>query len=132
MESLVITNQDFTVCDKQLHFKKDSYPLSKIKAARVKTNTLRDHALRVTSIGLIVSSVVWMICPDLFGMFTGPLAISIGMLAALASLRKYELQVEFQHIDETGLQWVSVAKSNKKAIRHIFEQQANEINNQIA
>ncbi|EGU35569.1 hypothetical protein VII00023_16691, partial [Vibrio ichthyoenteri ATCC 700023] len=65
-----------------LRYKKDEYPLAKIKDARVKINTLKDHALRVIIIGLVVSSLVWIICPESFAVFTAPIALSLGMLSA--------------------------------------------------
>ena len=61
-------------------FKKDQYPLSKIKNARVKANTIKDHLIRILTIGFIVSSVVWMICPQSLGVITGPISIIIGSL----------------------------------------------------
>lgn len=121
----------FAVDSSTLKYKGDEYPIAKIKNARVKTNTFKDHAARVVIIGLIVSSIVWVICPDSFGIFTAPTALIIGMLAALFSVRRYELQVEFEHVDETGLQWVSVAKSNKAKVRELFEQQAEAIKAQL-
>ncbi|GAB2644410.1 hypothetical protein [Vibrio panuliri] len=120
----MIGDDDFKICDRKLRYKKDEYPLASIKSARVKTNALQDHILRITCIGLVVSSVVLMICPESLGLFTAPFAFSLGILSALASVRKYELQIEFQHSDETGLQWVSVAKSNQPKVKHLFEHQA--------
>jgi hypothetical protein len=55
------------------------------------------------------------------------LALIIGVLLALSTVRKYELQVEFQYADDTGLQWVSMAKTNKPNIKIIFEQQVIQI-----
>jgi hypothetical protein len=71
--------------------------------------------------------VVWTICPEYFGLFTAPIALIIGVLLALSTVRKYELQVEFQYADDTGLQWVSMAKTNKPNIKIIFEQQVIQI-----
>ncbi|ELX4126913.1 hypothetical protein CE131_09370 [Vibrio parahaemolyticus] len=127
----MINEEDFNVSNTIFTFKKDEYPLSKIKGARVKTNTFQDHALRIVCIGLVVASVVWMICPESFGLLTAPLALTIGMFSALFSVRKYELQVEFQHIDETGLQWVSVAKTNNQMIKILFEKQASRLLGQV-
>ncbi|EJG0636046.1 hypothetical protein C4G38_RS23700 [Vibrio parahaemolyticus] len=123
----MIIEDNFHICNTKFSFKKDEYPLSKIRGARVKTNSIKDHALRIFCIGLVVSSVVWMICPESFGLLTVPIALTVGMLSALLSVKKYELQVEFQHIDETGLQWVSVAKTNNQSIKNLFEKQVTSI-----
>ncbi|WEM44178.1 hypothetical protein PTW35_23100 (plasmid) [Photobacterium sp. DA100] len=123
----MIVADDFHINNAKVVFKRDEYPLSKIRGARVKTNSLKDHVLRVVIIGLIVSSVVWMICPDSLGLLTAPVALIVGILSAMATVRKYELQIEFQHIDETGLQWVSIAKTNKLSVKELFEKQASEI-----
>ncbi|KJR39761.1 hypothetical protein BOO91_21335 [Vibrio navarrensis] len=127
----MINEEDFNVSNTTFTFKKDEYPLSKIKGARVKTNTFQDHALRIVCIGLVVGSVVWMICPESFGLFTAPFALTMGMISALFSVRKYELQVEFQHVDETGLQWVSVAKTNNQMVKTLFEKQASRLLGQV-
>ncbi|MGF1845420.1 DUF6232 family protein [Vibrio clamense] len=123
----MIIEDNFKVSSTTFTFKKDEYPLSKIKGVRVKANTFQDHALRIVCVGLVVASVVWMICPESFGLITAPLALTVGMFSALFSVRRYELQVEFQHIDETGLQWVSVAKSNSHVVKKIFEKQASRL-----
>ncbi len=123
----MITADDFRINENKVVFKKDEYPLSKIKDVRVKINSLKDHAMRIATISLIVSSVVWTICPEYFGLFTAPIALIIGVLLALSTVRKYELQIEFQYADDTGLQWVSMAKTNKPNIKIIFEQQVIQI-----
>ena len=123
----MITADDFHINENKVVFKKDEYPLSKIKDVRVKINSLKDHAMRIATISLIVSSVVWTICPEYFGLFTAPIALIIGVLLALSTVRKYELQFEFQYADDTGLQWVSMAKTNKPNIKIIFEQQVIQI-----
>lgn len=119
--------EEFQITDTTLRFKKDAYALSKIKGAKVKQNTIKDHALRVVTIGLVVSSLVWMIAPGSLGLYTAPVALIIGMLSAFSTVRKYEFQIEFQHADETGLQWVSIAKTNKLKVKEQFEKQVTQI-----
>lgn len=120
----MISPQDFSIDNQSLTFKEDEYPLAKINRVRVKTNTIKDHLARLLVIGLLVSSIVWAICPAGFGQLTGPFSLIVGMLAALLTIRKYELQIEFKHIDETGLQWVSVAKANNAKAKRLFDEQA--------
>lgn len=127
----MITADDFHINETKVIFKGDEYPLSKIKAARTKVNTLKDHAMRIATIGLIVSSVVWTVCPEYFGLFTAPISLVVGILLALSTARKYEIQIQFQHNDETGLQWVSIARSNKQNVKGIFEEQVVKINKNV-
>ena len=123
----MITADDFHINDNNVIFKENEYPLARIKGVRVKTNSLKDHAIRIVAFSLMVSSVVWIICPEYFGLITAPISFIVGVLLALSTARKYELQVEFQHADDTGLQWVSMAKTNKPDIKMIFEQQVMQI-----
>ena len=123
----MITADDFYINDNKIVFKEDEYPLARIKGVRVKTNSLKDHAIRIVAFSLMVSSVVWIICPEYFCLITAPISFIVGVLLALSTARKYELQVEFQHADDTGLQWVSMAKTNEPNIKMIFEQQVMQI-----
>jgi len=127
----MITTLDFHVSKVTFGFRNDDYPLARIRNARVKQNKPVDHIVRVFCIGLLVSSIVWIVCPSGFGFWSGPLAIFTGLVSGLLTTRKYELQVEFQHDDETGLQWVTIAKANKKEVKHIFEQQVDTILQQV-
>ncbi|NAX47997.1 hypothetical protein CAG70_13495 [Photobacterium halotolerans] len=124
--------QDFAVSRQSFIYKADEYRLSRIKNARVKVNTLKDHLLRVFIIGMIVSSVIWFIDPEGMALIFTPFGFITGALSALATARKYELQIEFEHTDETGLQWITVVKGNKPADMAIFSEQADQLKQQIA
>ncbi|WP_330961821.1 hypothetical protein [Photobacterium sp. 53610] len=123
--------QDFSIYDQSFRYKQDEYSLTRIRNARVKINTLKDHLLRIISIGLIVSSVVWVIFPDGFSYLIAPIGILFGAMGALVSGKKYELQIEFEHTDETGLQWISVAKGNKLAEKKVFLDQVHSIKQKV-
>ncbi len=127
----MISAKDFQINGTTFGFKSDNYPISKIKNVRVKKNTFKDHALRVIFMGLIMSSIVWIICPEDFGFWSGPLALFIGGVSAILTIKKYELQVEFDHNDETGLQWISIAKTNQQQVRALFDIQAENIHQRI-
>lgn len=127
----MIEEHGFHYTNEHVGFKKDKYPLSKIKAVRMKTNSWKDHAVRGTVIGLVVSSVVGMVCAEYFGSVTLPFSFLCGLIAAIVSSRRYELQIEFQHSDGTGCQWISMAKTNKKSAKAIFEQQVEVIATRI-
>ncbi len=127
LENEMITESSFQISGTTLRFNNDEYPLAQIKGSRVKSNTIKDHALRLVVLGLIVSSVVWFVTPNYFGIYAGPISILIGGILAFATIRKYELQVEFEHTDETGLQWISIAKTNNKKVKALFESQVEQL-----
>ncbi len=127
----MISMDDFEIGNTAFRYKRDEFPLSKIKNARVKLNTVKDHALKLFLMGAIVSSVVWVICPEGFGIVIAPIAFILGVVFTIFTIKKYELQVEFEHIDETGLQWVSVAGSSKPESKTIFEKQVNAVKRAI-
>lgn len=128
----MITLDDFKVINNQFVFKGNEYSLTRIKNARSCKNTLVSHALRVMLIGLIVSSLVWMVCPSGFGQFFGPVAFIVGAIIAAFSSRRYELQIEFEHTDETRLQWITVAKTNNDQEVRILDQQVKLLNARVA
>jgi len=64
LESKMITARSFNINSTTLKFNNDEYPLAQIKRSRVKTNTLKDHAVRLIIFGLIASSVVWIVTPQ--------------------------------------------------------------------
>ncbi|GAB3535476.1 DUF6232 family protein [Photobacterium alginatilyticum] len=123
----MINTQDFKITDNNFRFQKDDYKLSRIRDVRVKQNAIKDHLFRLMALGLVFSGIVWVICPEGFGYIMAPIAFIIGLITALISSRKYELQIEFQHIDETGIQWISVAKANKLSEMTIFKEQAQHL-----
>ena len=52
-------------------------------------------------------------------------------IGSVNTTRKYELKIEFQHHDDAGLQWISIAKANKQSVKSIFEQQVIKIQKSI-
>ncbi|MBD8511629.1 hypothetical protein KCG43_18785 [Photobacterium sp. WH24] len=124
--------QDFSISRQYFIYKADEYTLSRIKNARVKVNTLKDHLFRVIIIGMIVSSVIGLMEPAGIAWIFMPFGFITGALSALATARKYELQIEFEHTDETGLQWISVVKGHKQTDMAIFSEQADQLKQQIA
>ncbi|USD66956.1 hypothetical protein [Vibrio sp. SCSIO 43136] len=125
-------NGDFEIDGVELRFKKDKYPLKRLRRARVKINHLSDHITKALIVGAIFSSIVWIICPEGFATVTAPAAFIVGVIYTVLSAGKYELQVEFEHVDETGLQWVSVVKSNKNLDKALLDDKAEQINTKLA
>ena len=119
---------DFNLDSKEFRFKKDSYPLSKINNVRVKKLSFLDNLGQVLFWVCVFSGAVWLVIPRLeeVPQWLLVLVLSltvVGLVFALFRCSKYALQVEFRHIDETGVQWVNVAKSYSKSDCELFEQQ---------
>ncbi|NOH84261.1 hypothetical protein F0249_10595 [Vibrio sp. 03-59-1] len=107
---------DFSIVDGRLTVKKDSYALSQIKSVKVVENKVSSHLIKATVTSAIASSILWLFEP-----FSTPWGFSInaGLVALLFTFpvvlflsiirSKYQLQVEFEHQDEVGLQWITVA-----------------------
>ncbi|EPZ8231820.1 hypothetical protein ACXWHK_004614, partial [Vibrio alginolyticus] len=113
-------NTDFNLDSKEFRFKKDSYPLSKINNVRVKKLSFLDNLGQVLFWVCVFSGAVWLVIPRLeeVPQWLLVLVLSltvVGLVFALFRCSKYALQVEFRHIDETGVQWVNVAKSYSKS-----------------
>jgi ABC-type transport system involved in cytochrome bd biosynthesis fused ATPase/permease subunit len=128
----MLSAEDFEIGSTTFKYKNDEFPLSKIKNARVRFNNIKDHALKLFIMGALFSSIVWIVCPAGIGMIMAPIAFLIGVLSTIFTIKKYELQVEFEHIDETGLQWVSVVGSSHLKAQAILERQAQAIKQVIA
>lgn len=128
----MLSNQDFGVEGNRFYFKTNDYKLDRIRSARARENSYQSQLVRVVIIGALFSSIVWAICPGGFATILAPVALIVGVIFALVTAKRYELQVKFEHIDETGEQWVSVVKSNKKDDMALFQQQAETIQASIS
>ena len=120
---------DFQLSQKEFSFKKDSYPLSKINDVRVKKLGLLDNVGQMIFWLFVFSGAVWLAVPSLESTPLWLKAIVailtfVGFVFGLLHCSKYALQIEFRHIDDTGVQWVNVAKSTSESDNGLFEQQA--------
>ncbi|MBU2934131.1 hypothetical protein OAY_14840 [Vibrio cyclitrophicus ZF205] len=96
---------DFLVNDSELRVKKDVYSLRKIKQLEVRQLGLKENAINIVSLALVLSAATWAFVPQ-FGL---PM-LALTFILAFISWRRYELRVEFKGSDETGDHWVSVAR----------------------
>lgn len=107
---------DFSIANDRLTVREDSYDLNQIKSVKVVENKVSSHLTKATVISVIASSILWLFEP-----FPTPWGFSInaGLVALLITFpvalffsifrSKYQLQIEFEHQDEVGLQWVTIA-----------------------
>lgn len=119
---------DFQLSQEEFSFKKDSYPLSKINNVRVKKLGLLDNLGQIIFWLFVFSGAVWLAIPTLdstpFWLKALVVTLTIvGFIFGFLRCSKYALQIEFRHIDETGVQWVNIAKSYSKFDCGLFEQQ---------
>ncbi|CAB1256809.1 hypothetical protein ACOBWL_003515 [Vibrio cholerae] len=119
---------DFRLSDGKFHIKNDSYPLSKINDVRVKRLSLIDNLGQILFWIVIFSGMLWLALsqvgesPFWLKLLAGSLSAT-GLIFALFRCSRYALQIEFNHIDETGLQWINVAKSFSSNDYELFEKQ---------
>ena len=107
---------DFLIANGRLSIREDSYELSQIKNVKVVENKLRSHVIKASVTSVIASSILWLFEPFAtpwgFDINAGVVALIITFpVALLLSIfrSRYQLQIEFEHQDEVGLQWVTVA-----------------------
>ncbi|EGR0050132.1 hypothetical protein QX220_21575 [Vibrio vulnificus] len=107
---------DFLIANGRLSIREDSYELSKIKSVKVVENKLSSHLVKASVTSAIASSILWLFEPFAtpwgFNINAGVVAlvITFPVVLFLSIFRsKYQLQIEFEHQDEVGLQWVTVA-----------------------
>ena len=96
---------DFLVSSDELRVKKDVYSLRKIKQLEIRQLGIKENAINVISLALILSAATWAFVPQ-FGL---PM-LALTFILAFVSWRKYELRAEFKGSDETGDHWVSLAR----------------------
>lgn len=130
---------DFSIDNGRLFVKEDSYRLSQIKSVRVVENQLSSHLVKAVVISVIASSILWLFDP-----FATPWGVSInaGLVALVITFpvalflsvwrTKYQLQVEFDHQDEVGVQWVAVASGRKPSELSTFHQVEQNLNSTLA
>lgn len=130
-------NSDFKVEATSFHFKQDRYDVSKINDIRIKKLSLLDNLGQIIFWVFLFSGGVWLALTQFEG---GPLWLQIlaglltafGFAVAMFRCARYALQIEFRHIDETGLQWINVARSYSLKDKAIFEEQVARLKAQLA
>ncbi|WP_342652509.1 hypothetical protein NM449_15170 [Vibrio metschnikovii] len=59
------------------------------------------------------------------------IAFLFGAFLGFVSSNKYEFRLEFNHLDETGIQWFTAAKSRKASDYVLFKEQEMELKRKI-
>ncbi|MCY9855106.1 hypothetical protein [Vibrio mediterranei] len=121
-------DSDFLIMADEFRFKKDIYPLLRIQDAKVKKLNFSDNFGQILFWLFIFSGMLWVATlssesiPFWLQALVGSLTL-LGFIFGLSRCSRYALQIEFCHSDETGIQWITVAKSYSKTDKVLFETQ---------
>ena len=120
--------------DNTLQVNDDRYNLRRIVGVQARVLGWKARLKKTLLLGVVTSSVLFYFIPSieqagnwlvvLFLPLTGFLA---GALMGLLSSTKYEFRIEFVHSDETGVQWITAARSRHAADYETFKAQAAEL-----
>lgn len=112
--------------ERKLKINADSYDVNRISDVQVKVLTWKDNLINMLLLGLITSSILfYFIPPEAQGkgmtLFLPAVAFLVGMVMALITSAKYVFRLEFKNADETGVQWITVAKSRNSQEYEVFK-----------
>ncbi|MFB0583951.1 hypothetical protein ACETWL_07500 [Aeromonas salmonicida] len=110
----------------KLKINSDSYDLNRISDVQVKVLTWKDKLINMLLFGLITSSILFYFIPTEaqgkgMTLFLPAVAYLAGMVMAMVTSAKYVFRLEFKHADETGVQWITAAKSRNAREYEIFK-----------
>ena len=128
---------DFKIDDNHFHVKKDSYPLAKINDVKFKRVSLFENLAQIAFWLFLFSGAVWIASAELEDAPTWLIAIGTGLSTVgfiFSSFRcsRFVLQIEFHHIDETGTQWINVAKCCSAPDGELLQKQADTLKQTLA
>ena len=110
----------------KLKINSDSYDLNRISDVQVKVLTWKDKLINMLLFGLITSSILFYFIPTEaqgkgMTLFLPAVAFLAGVVMAMITSAKYVFRLEFKHADETGVQWITAAKSRNVREYEIFK-----------
>ncbi|OOE87058.1 hypothetical protein BZG74_11560 [Salinivibrio sharmensis] len=75
-------------------------------------------------LGMLTASILFfMLAGELpYAEYLPAVGFAAGALLALLTCEKYVLRIEYNHQDDTGVQWLTIAKSGKKTDKVLFDQ----------
>ena len=112
--------------EEKLKINSDSYDLNRISDVQVKELTWKDKLTNMLLFGLITSSILFYFIPTEaqgkgMTLFLPAVAFLVGVVMAMITSAKYVFRLEFKHADETGVQWITAAKSRNLREYEIFK-----------
>ncbi|OOE77116.1 DUF6232 family protein [Salinivibrio sp. ML290] len=108
----------------------DCYTMHNIVDASVEELTWKDHLLRMLGLGILSASFLFfMLVGELpYAEYLPAVGFAAGALLALLTSEKYVLRIEYNHQDDTGVQWLTIAKSGKKTDKMLFDECVKKLN----
>ncbi|OOE79390.1 hypothetical protein BZG25_09215 [Salinivibrio sp. ML198] len=108
----------------------DCYTMHNIVDASVEELTWKDHLLRMLGLGILSASFLFfMLVGELpYAEYLPAVGFAAGALLALLTSAKYVLRIEYNHQDDTGVQWLTIAKSGKKTDKMLFDECVKKLN----
>jgi hypothetical protein len=126
MASSVLIQQS----DNKLRVNSDTYDLSKVVGVQVNILCWKDHLLKMVLLGVVASSLLFIFIPSenqeyglAFSSYLPVVGFIFGAILGLVTSSKYEFRLEFNHLDDTGIQWFTAAKSRKPSDYALFKEQ---------
>ena len=112
--------------EEKLKINSDSYDLNRISDVQVKELTWKDKLTNMLMFGLITSSILFYFIPTEaqgkgMTLFLPAVDFLVGVVMAMITSAKYVFRLEFKHADDTGVQWISAAKSRNVREYEIFK-----------
>ena len=112
--------------EEKLKINSDSYDLNRISDVQVKELTWKDKLTNMLMFGLITSSILFYFIPTEaqgkgMTLFLPAVAFLVGVVMAMITSAKYVFRLEFKHADETGVQWITAAKSRNSQEYEAFK-----------
>ena len=112
--------------EEKLKINSDSYDLNRISDVQVKELTWKDKLTNMLMFGLITSSILFYFIPTEaqgkgMTLFLPAVAFLVGVVMAMITSAKYVFRLEFKQADETGVQWITAAKSRNVREYEIFK-----------
>lgn len=122
---------------RKLQVNADSYELDKIADVQVRVLSWKDHLLNMVLLGVITSSILFVFIPTEeqgkgVTLLLPAMGLVVGAIMALAASAKYEFRLEFKHGDETGVQWITAAKSRSSSDYAMFKEREIELKRTIS
>ncbi|MGR5295354.1 hypothetical protein ACPV5U_02735 [Vibrio mediterranei] len=130
----MFNHSDFTISDGQLLVKNDRYCLNRIKSVEVVKITLRYHLFKALAFSILASCILWLFDTSDFmldyniNLGAVVLVVIFPIAFALSCFSsRYQLKIEFDHTDEVGVQWVTIANGRSKKEFDVFVEVKNRL-----
>lgn len=124
--------------ENKLQVNSDSYNLKRVIGVQAKVLNWKNHLSKIVAFGLMVSSILFVFLPCenqeyglAFSTYLPIIGFVIGAVLAILTSRKYEFRIKYNYADDTGIQWLTVAKSNKSKDYKVFQEQEIQLKNNI-